>query len=43
MGEIGIDIERLNEKECIDNTEKATHVAISSDGSIVATFNPCKL
>lgn len=52
MGEIKTETDKyMNEKEYVNDLEsgnctygeKITYVAISPDGSIVATFNPCKL
>lgn len=52
MDEIEIEIdERIKESESVDdlesgnhtNEEKINHIAVSPDGSIVATFNPGKL
>lgn len=52
MDEIEIETDKyMYEKEYVDDLENGnrtygeniTYVAISPDGSIVATFNPCKL
>jgi hypothetical protein len=52
MDEIEVEIDKyMDEKESVDDLESGnrtygeeiTHVDISPDGSIVATFNPCKL